>query len=281
MNSDKPASSTSNEGTKQCRICLAGPEDIKASGRLIKPCMCKGTMQYVHVKCLNQWRKSSGSKSAFYQCNTCHYSYAFARTSAAGLATSPLVLGLASILLFAIIVFTASFFLSCLVPSLATPSYSLETQSVQELLMLPVNIANRVAGYATRFDLDYINFLWSYPDDDTWDVVVENEAPLKHPNEVGFLAMLVHRFILGVSTVGSLSMLALVSQVRFWDRLLNRGYWANRNRRERVTSSVFPVLVLVLVVIGIARALRDIYCFNRSVAHRILTRVEDVILEVA
>lgn len=33
------------EETKQCRICLSGPEDEQLSGRLIKPCMCKGSMQ--------------------------------------------------------------------------------------------------------------------------------------------------------------------------------------------------------------------------------------------
>ncbi|KAF8527886.1 hypothetical protein BU17DRAFT_39042 [Hysterangium stoloniferum] len=279
MNStDEPASSSTNEEAKECRICQGGPEDVETCGRLIKPCMCKGTMQYVHVKCLNQWRKSSGSKSAFYQCHTCHYSYAFARTSAAGLATSPLVLGLASILLFTVLVFTASFLVSYLVPSLATPSYSLETQSVRELLMLPVSMANRVAGYAARsYDAYHFTFWWSYHDDDAWDAPVEDETLLKHPSEVGFLTMLVHRFILGLSTVGSLSMLAFVSQVR----LLNRGYRVNRNRGERTTDSIFPILVLVLVAIGIARALRNIYRFNHSMAHRILIRVEQVILEVA
>lgn len=41
------------------------------------------------LQCLNKWRLSSGSKSAFYSCDTCHYSYAFARTRVVGIATSP------------------------------------------------------------------------------------------------------------------------------------------------------------------------------------------------
>ena len=63
----QPSQSETNNETRQCRICLSGPEDEHTSGRLIKPCMCKGSMQvssslhrfvmtdsywlqYVHVK---------------------------------------------------------------------------------------------------------------------------------------------------------------------------------------------------------------------------------------
>jgi len=36
---------------KQCRICLE--EDDK---EYISPCLCKGSLKYVHLDCLNQWR---------------------------------------------------------------------------------------------------------------------------------------------------------------------------------------------------------------------------------
>jgi len=32
-------------GVKQCRICLAGAEEEATCGRLIKPCLCRGSMQ--------------------------------------------------------------------------------------------------------------------------------------------------------------------------------------------------------------------------------------------
>ena len=94
---------------RQCRICLAGPEEELELGRLIRPCKCKGSIsvshlimdvtvsnlmlmcrcsQFVHVECLNKWRTHSESKSAFWQCPQCHYKYAFARTKVLGLATS-------------------------------------------------------------------------------------------------------------------------------------------------------------------------------------------------
>ncbi|KAG0224613.1 hypothetical protein BGX31_007928 [Mortierella sp. GBA43] len=36
---------------RQCRICLGGVDDEDTLGRLISPCLCKGSMKYVHVGC--------------------------------------------------------------------------------------------------------------------------------------------------------------------------------------------------------------------------------------
>ena len=66
---------------RQCRICLGGPQDEPELGRLFSPCRCKGTMKYVHVQCLNQWRKTAVKKESFYQCDQCHYQYNLQRTS--------------------------------------------------------------------------------------------------------------------------------------------------------------------------------------------------------
>ncbi|CAG8639668.1 36067_t:CDS:2 [Racocetra persica] len=73
---------------KMCRICFAGPEEEESLGRLISPCLCKGTMRYVHVECLNHWRLRSQKKSSFFQCDECKYKYAFRRTTIAKFATN-------------------------------------------------------------------------------------------------------------------------------------------------------------------------------------------------
>ncbi|XP_047308337.1 uncharacterized protein LOC124911850 [Impatiens glandulifera] len=51
-----------------CRICLEcdGDDDDE----LISPCMCKGTQQFVHRSCLDQWR-SVKEGFAFSHCTTC------------------------------------------------------------------------------------------------------------------------------------------------------------------------------------------------------------------
>jgi len=62
-----------------CRICYSGAE----AGRLFSPCHCSGTMAYVHVKCLNQWRCASSNPRSFFTCDQCGYSYRTRRTAVA------------------------------------------------------------------------------------------------------------------------------------------------------------------------------------------------------
>jgi E3 ubiquitin-protein ligase DOA10 len=53
-----------------CRICMEG-------GTLISPCLCKGTMKYVHESCLTTWRNMNPSSSSYTKCNQCAYPYQF------------------------------------------------------------------------------------------------------------------------------------------------------------------------------------------------------------
>jgi hypothetical protein len=73
------SSSTNSLPSKQCRICLAGSEEEDSLGRLISPCKCKGTMKYVHLTCLQEWRRVSGKKESYYQCDQCKYKYRLSR----------------------------------------------------------------------------------------------------------------------------------------------------------------------------------------------------------
>ncbi|KAF9573275.1 hypothetical protein EC968_008814 [Mortierella alpina] len=40
---------------RQCRICLGGADEEDTLGRLISPCLCKGSMKYVHVECFARY----------------------------------------------------------------------------------------------------------------------------------------------------------------------------------------------------------------------------------
>ena len=62
-----------NKSKAMCRICFGGKEDENELGRLISPCLCKGSMRYVHQYCLHQWRNTSSNKKSFYQCDQCKY----------------------------------------------------------------------------------------------------------------------------------------------------------------------------------------------------------------
>ncbi|KAG8864932.1 hypothetical protein FRB96_003519 [Tulasnella sp. 330] len=72
----------------QCRICLGGDEEQAELGRLFRPCRCRGSMKYVHVSCLNEWRKAAQSSTSYWACDQCKYKYNLARTNAV-LVTSP------------------------------------------------------------------------------------------------------------------------------------------------------------------------------------------------
>src|SRR5690606_15345459 len=62
-----------------CRICLSTASEAPEAGALISPCRCKGTSKYVHDSCLRQWRTTSASSKAYYECNTCGYKYQLRR----------------------------------------------------------------------------------------------------------------------------------------------------------------------------------------------------------
>ena len=83
---------------RQCRICLetvqptthVPSENLPGvfqsapnvtyedeSGRLIRPCLCKGSSKYVHEACLQAWRyadKAYGRRN-YFQCPTCGFKY--------------------------------------------------------------------------------------------------------------------------------------------------------------------------------------------------------------
>lgn len=51
----------------ECRICYDN------SGPMISPCLCNGTIKYVHVECLNKFRLID--KIGYVKCKACNYTY--------------------------------------------------------------------------------------------------------------------------------------------------------------------------------------------------------------
>ena len=101
----KPQSSSrKNWPPRTCRICLEVvvptfsapsdhlPESLQPapsvsyisedpeSGRLLRPCRCKGSSKYVHEGCLQSWRHADpNSKRNYWQCPTCGFRYRLER----------------------------------------------------------------------------------------------------------------------------------------------------------------------------------------------------------
>lgn len=104
------SSGSENEAT--CRICSLTRSESEGS-KMIKPCKCKGTLEYVHIDCLNQWRATS--MNAFYECQVCKYKYELRRTFFAELLLSDngallftILLIIAIILVFGLLLYHAT-----------------------------------------------------------------------------------------------------------------------------------------------------------------------------
>ena len=64
----------SKKNKKLCRFCF---EDENDDSKIISPCMCKGSMKYVHHTCLIKWIQSSSK----YFCPVCKYNYEYTEKS--------------------------------------------------------------------------------------------------------------------------------------------------------------------------------------------------------
>lgn len=53
------------------------------SGRLLRPCKCRGSARYVHEGCLQQWRRADPAlgRRNFWQCPTCGFQYRMERVT--------------------------------------------------------------------------------------------------------------------------------------------------------------------------------------------------------
>jgi len=103
-----------HRSARQCRICC---DDTDGDGneRLFRPCLCKGSLAYVHVGCLDTWRRTSANPQSRWRCDVCRHEYAFRsafgadRLFVSRVLSSPCFNELASLALLAGAVFLAGF----------------------------------------------------------------------------------------------------------------------------------------------------------------------------
>ncbi|KAI0815068.1 zf-C3HC4-domain-containing protein [Irpex lacteus] len=253
---------------RQCRICLDG-EDPEL-GRLIRPCLCKGSVSYVHVKCLHRWRTTSPSRSAFFKCPQCGYQYRFARTQALGMATNPIVVGSISGVAFTILLFLSSFITTYLISGPSTPSSSWFFVSPWDTFREVIRSA--VCGL-TDIGCDD-DFPLSFTSSSNRRGPPRFRDPEKPPS---LLYRFFRRLLLGIPTVGAGSLFSVL-----WNLPFPITHWLRvRLRRSSRSASDFTTLIFVgLVIIGALKALLTVYQLTERTVKRVLLRAEDAILEV-
>ncbi|KIM75411.1 hypothetical protein PILCRDRAFT_827334 [Piloderma croceum F 1598] len=262
---------------KQCRICLDGPDTTL--GRLIRPCLCKGSMTYVHVGCLKRWRDSSASKN-FFACPVCHYKYRLGRTRVVGIATNPVVVGALSSVVFTIIVFLSSYITTYFMSALDEPSWSSNSYFYSYYYISPWDVGKDLIRAALRILKDENSFAFDEETLFTQSTPKVNVPPFVARAPPGILKRFLKRFILGLPVVGAGSLVQMMLSLPF----LGPVHWLARyrgNRSRRGDSrDVAAMVVIVLLLVSAARALYKVYEFTQRLTQRILLRAEDAILEV-
>jgi len=265
------------EEEKQCRICHDGTESERELGRLIRPCLCKGSIMYVHLKCLDKWRSMSASRSAFFACPQCHYQYRFARTRIVGLATNSVIVGGLSGLLFTLLVMIASYITTFFISVFESPSY------YHPFYSNPFEVAQDLVTAAFRVMKD--GEMASILEDNirqrsTTTSTPGAPPPVPRPRS-GIIVRFIQRFILGLPLVGASSLVHLLLSVQYLAPVqwLAR-YRGSRSRRNDGSRDIAALIVIGLLVVGALRALYKVYQFTQFITRRILLRAEDAILEV-
>ncbi|KAL1748482.1 hypothetical protein HDZ31DRAFT_79612 [Schizophyllum fasciatum] len=270
---------------KQCRICLDGPEAEGELGRLIRPCLCRGSISYVHVECLKRWRLSSTSTKAFYECPQCHYQYRVARTRAVGIATNPVIIGVLSGILFVSLVMLSSVVTTYLMGRL-DDDYSYNYWFYGgPFYVAPYDLMRDLIRAALRIlqDGDVNTLLDDAAFGRAGRVRDGRLPPLKAPaprGKPGFVMRLLRRFVLGLPVVGAGSLIQMLFTVGYLAPI----HWLARYRARRRTrgggGDVAALLIIGLLLVGAFRALYAVYQFTRRMTTRFLTHAEDAILEV-
>lgn len=111
-------------------------------------------------------------------------------------------------------VFAASSLMVWLVPSLATPPRSSDFRSLSQFITSPVKVTQIILKHAIRASETLTWSWWGYHDDDYEEIPSFGAFDEGSLRDVGFLAWVIHRFVLGLSTIGSMSFVAWIWQTR-------------------------------------------------------------------
>ncbi|KAK0464898.1 uncharacterized protein EV420DRAFT_1511853 [Desarmillaria tabescens] len=262
---------------RQCRICLDGADAERELGRLIRPCLCKGSISYVHIKCLQQWRNTSTSQSAFFSCPQCHYKYRFSRTRVVGIATNPVILGAISTLLFTILAFISSSVTTYLMSFFQEPTVY---YSSSFFYVSPLEVLHDLVRAALRIiqDEDIVAVF-----DEALPKVRGNrsgETMMGTTRAPGVLRSAVQRFLLGLPLIGAGSLIHMLLSVPFLGPVHWLARYRGNRRRNNNSRDITALIIIVLIVVGAARALYKVYQLTQKVTKHLLLRAEDAILEV-
>ncbi|KAF9091905.1 hypothetical protein BGX29_010710 [Mortierella sp. GBA35] len=248
---------------RQCRICLGGADEEDTLGRLISPCLCKGSMKYVHVECLNAWRTRSPKRESHYKCDTCKYEFSFRRTSFAKYLGHPLTVFVLTILVFALAVFAAGF-------------------AMKLLLYLMMDESQEFIYPADLSDEDDLQVMRQRED----IVIFKTPESLRAVFRIDKTHMVFGSFF--VSILGFIQLFVSTIWMGGGGGVFRIGGFGlggggrrrgGRGERQR-EAGVGGVLMIVILVFGLFKSVYMAYQFVNKVSRRVLAKAEMMVLEV-
>lgn len=257
---------------KTCRICYEG-EDAEL-GRLIKPCLCTGSISHVHVKCLQRWRTRSTTDTAFYRCPQCKFHYRFARTKVVGLATNSVAIGVFSSFLFTLLVMCSSYITTYFMNYIEEQP----TFGSTYFFISPVDVAQDLMRAAIRIlrDQDLLpveDSLRSWPSSGV-------PIPMSALESPSLIRGFIRRFMLGLPMIGAGSLIHMLFSLPVLAPLQWVARWRANRRRRGSSMDVAAAVIVVLIIVGVIKALYKVYALARRLTERLLLYAENVILEV-
>nr|XP_031861478.1 uncharacterized protein CI109_003082 [Kwoniella shandongensis]KAA5528550.1 hypothetical protein CI109_003082 [Kwoniella shandongensis] len=297
---------------RQCRICFGGAEEEDSLGRLISPCLCMGSMRYVHVECINAWRGTGTNAKAYLECPQCHFRYRVRRTRAAGLATSRPILLLSTLVVFLSLTLILGQLLYFGLHHSPTISRSLLSSSSKSRPLASMydlfddggfygdagggGVVIVSGGGALMWDV-LVGAVQTFVDLTNSVTSSKNRLAQSLPTPLAgaFLGLIV-RFLLGLAVLGSMSFLSLLISLSLFGplQLINGlrgagflGNWGRRRLRAGgggggggQSTPIGTIIIVLLVIIGALNTLRQVYGAVERLTHRALRFVEAQILEV-
>ncbi|GAA5922700.1 E3 ubiquitin-protein ligase SSM4 [Sporobolomyces koalae] len=290
---------------KICRICFDSEDE--ELGKLFSPCRCRGTSRYVHIECLAAWRKAAQNSSSFYRCETCAFEYKFRRTLAGNLINSKLSVFSLTIVSFLFLTWAAGFLANSLLSMVDSRSSLYRGTTFDEFFVSD----HILIGEGVR---ESLSFVTHQLEDSRWSTArkIAQQAHLQehvdegdagfsffglgggrrqgatsHANlgDPGLWARAVLHMTKGASLLGLLSVFYTYIAATFVSPLGRTLFRAlrpagGRRRAGDNSASISQVVIVIVIVLGIARAVRQVYRGVRWVSRRLLSRLEDLVLEV-
>lgn len=124
-----------------------------ASGRLLRPCKCKGSSRYVHEGCLQHWRHADPGygKRNYWQCPTCGFRYRLQRMAWGNWISSTTSQIVLTVSIFVLAIFIFGFVADPIINLYLDPYSSISSASKLGAKLEPILTDNGVTSWTEHF----------------------------------------------------------------------------------------------------------------------------------